>query len=239
MNADLIADIELLSRYHYYEINSLGENDELQQAYQRFVNYVNNSDDFSDIIDILKDQYHPSDIKIGTIGAGLFGCLYNYYGDISKACSAICINSPLNINSCDKQIWQQYLSEVDLRFVRQHNAEWQLMDNLNPYAYIFVQDDFKYFTLTEKQHLAKHNIKHGQIFITENGKHKKLTRMLPLEQLPDSENIKYQASTDWEFNPPVTIKDLTVDDTTDGNNIIFVIIFIVVVILLVGFILIK
>ena len=237
---NLSADIEVLSRYHYYELNALGQNDELQQAYQRFVDHVNNTDNLNDIIDILNDQYHPTDIKIGTIGAGLFGCLYNYYGDISKSCSAICLNSPLNIGTCNKQIWQQYLTDVDLRFVRQYNAQWQLLDNLTPQAYIFVQESFKYFTLTEKQHFAKHNIKQAQILITRHGKHQKLTRMLPLDQLPDSENIKYTNSNDWEFS---VVDDTNLDKNTDNNSnnnhIIFTILVILIIIIIIGCIIYK
>src|SRR5678815_5032437 len=50
-----------------------------------------------DLIEEIAKQHRPAVLKPGTIGAFLWGCGQNYYGDVERACSPLCptaTNSP-------------------------------------------------------------------------------------------------------------------------------------------------
>ena len=90
------------------EIRILAENYDLdledpmvREAYEK----VKNAEK-SEISSLLKKYYRPTRLNVGTVGAYLWGGMQNYYGEVSKSCSALNNGSLFeNEETCQYQIW--------------------------------------------------------------------------------------------------------------------------------------
>lgn len=228
----LTSGLKVLTKHQYLDITTLPENDELFAIYQKFIGIVEQSDNLQEIIDILKNNHQPSNIEPGTIGAELYGCLQNYYGDIDKDCSALCMNSIFNKSFCTKQIWVQTVDDSDMRLIRISG------DNDIKAGYIYINKNFLYFTKTEKQLLSNSGLKYGQILDTNFSKHYAKTRMISIDDLPDIDNINNKSEVEhWriEHTEKSNVKHDIQNDTNNYTAII--IIFLLILLVIIGLVL--
>lgn len=122
------------------------------------------------LLDLINTYPKPSTLIPGTIGAYLFGCFQNSYGDITnRTCSPICINAiPPGkkdgvLNYCPYQIWVQQESSNGRSYVQILNASNQ------PFAYVYlnkpVKDgEFTGLSKEEINHLKENGVKNIQVY---------------------------------------------------------------------------
>jgi hypothetical protein len=137
------------------------------------------------IIEILSKKYRPSFIEEYSVGSYLWGCSQNYYGDVNKACSLLCINSiPFDENksTCQYSIW--YYDKALIK----------VADVLSSKAYIYVNKNWNSFTKSDIEELKNCGIYFASILTTLNSKHKILINMTSVDNLPISKeiNLEYQ-----------------------------------------------
>lgn len=132
------------------------------------------------LAEIIKRKYRPTNIDIATGGAYLWGCSQNYYGDVNKPCSALCMNSISHDsnhldNSCQYSIWTYYSNNLE----RRNNI-------LSSKAYIYVSNDWNGFTASDITFLKSSRIFFATILSTNNSKHKTIIPMTSVDNLPMS-----------------------------------------------------
>lgn len=60
----------------------------------------------SDILDLVKNNHRPSDMKMKTVGSYLAGCTMEWYGeDVRRDCSILCHGSLGDNNKCSSGMW--------------------------------------------------------------------------------------------------------------------------------------
>ena len=122
-------------------------------------------------------------IKIGSAGAYLWGCNQNYYGNVSKTCSALCNGGIIyesNTQSCQYQIWV-------------YNENLILKDDVSSSkAYIYVSNDWEGFKNSDIEILRNNGVQFATILITEKSKHEIILSIIPIDKLPIVEEIKLE-----------------------------------------------
>ena len=127
------------------------------------------------IFDILKEQFRPTSIKIGTVGAYLWGCSQNYYGEVNKSCSAFCNDNYLRqetIQPCQYQIWTY---ETTL---------YSTGHSFSSNAYIYINETWQGFTEKDVEKLKNGGVKYASVISTEDSKHQIIIPMTLVENLP-------------------------------------------------------
>ena len=116
----------------------------------------------------LKKYYRPTTLKIGTVGAFLWGGLQNYYGEVSKSCSALNNGSLFeNEETCQYQIWTYKNGIMKLQG-----------DSLSSKAYIYVEEGWQGFNYSDIEKLKEGGIENATVLNTIDNKH---TMWDPLE----------------------------------------------------------
>lgn len=118
--------------------------------------------------EIRENLHRPTIIEPNTVGSFIWGCSQEYYGDINKSCSPLCIGS-LNGHETDCQysIW----------IYNQNKSLKNILKVSTNKAYIFVNNDWKGFTRTELKELKNAGIEFSTIITTMNSQHKILIPM--------------------------------------------------------------
>ncbi len=195
--------ISFLSKYHDDEINKLENNSRLNKKFQIVrltVLFLLKKGNYDKIKEIISKQYRPSVIIPGTIGAFLFGCFQQIYGEIGATCSPLCIGS-IYANKdqqhlCKNQIWLQKYDG--------NNRFGKIKSTTNSgKAYIFVNDDFNGFSIAEYKAFKKAKIIKAKIMMTKNGKHYSYGNFKNIDNLPSLDKITHETS----FNEDENIDD--------------------------------
>jgi hypothetical protein len=166
----------------------------LAQNYKKQINdpsitkYINIIDKYKknrELFRVLETQFRPSQLEVGTVGAYLWGCNQNYYGEVNKACSALCVGNlkyennrnlseSIDYNSvCQYQIW--YLSGENFKCLNKVSTIR---------AYIYVPIDWSGFYEGQIDTLKENGIAYATILTTSNSQHRMILPMTPLENLP-------------------------------------------------------
>lgn len=121
---------------------------------------------------LLIEEFRPSIIEEGTLGAFLFGCSQGTYGDINSNCSPLCTEE---INTCEYQIWS-------------YNKDTSTFRQINPShvgkGFIFVDEDFVGFTKEEIKNFKAKGLLLAQVLRTRYGKHYIIQRFGEVNNLP-------------------------------------------------------
>ena len=132
-----------------------------------------------EIAKILKKYYRPTSLNMGTVGAYLWGGLQNYYGEVSKSCSALNNGSLFeNDETCQYQIWTYKKGEMKLQG-----------DSLSSKAYIYVEEEWQGFNYCDIEKLKNGGIENACVLNTVDNKHSILLKMCPIAHLPVLKNF--------------------------------------------------
>jgi hypothetical protein len=185
---DIDRSVEILSSNHQQSIKDLesGKADpEVGKAYQVVrlaVTMLIGTDDYHTLTSIISSQYRPSKIIPGTIGAFLFGCFQETYGDVTKSCSPLCIsgiNPKGHHTPCEHQIWVQKSSSGSSKYLQ---IKSESTDSNR--AIVYVSSAFIGFTKEEIKVFRKFGVDLVQVMTTKDSKHHQIVRMTPLNRLP-------------------------------------------------------
>lgn len=185
---ELESSIEILASNHWQVIDDLHPEHEVSKAYQIVrlaVTVLSGTEQYDFINSSISKQYRPSEIVSGTVGAFLFGCFQETYGDVSKACSPLCmtgIHPKGRRSSCEHQIWVQHTPTGVSKFIQIKSDDYDIQDSGK--AIVFVTENFTEFTTEEIDAFRKSGVVLAQVMTTKNSKHHQIIRMTPLEKLP-------------------------------------------------------
>ena len=142
-----------------------------------------------EVYEIINQQFRPMGLKVGTAGAYLWGCNQNYYGNVSKSCSALCHGSlPYeNSKSCQYQIWT-------------YNDDLKCNEKISSsIAYIYL-DRYKQFSKKDIEKLKEANVTHVTVLITENNQHKTIIPLSDIENLPlQKEEVEIEEEVSYKY----------------------------------------
>ena len=154
--------------------------------------------DKSEVAKVLKKYYRPTSLNMGTVGAYLWGGLQNYYGEVSKSCSALNNGSLFeNDETCQYQIWTYKNGKMKLQG-----------DSLSSKAYIYVEDTEKKenkekeswqgFNYSDIEKLKAGGIENACVLNTLDNKHSILLKMVPITHLPILKNFDDEDHTNQD-----------------------------------------
>ena len=138
-----------------------------------------------EISSLLKKYYRPTRLNVGTVGAYLWGGMQNYYGEVSKSCSALNNGSLFeNEETCQYQIWIYKNGQMKLQG-----------DSLSSKAYIYVDDkegkeSWQGFNYSDIEKLKEGGIENACVLNTVDNKHNILLKMSPITHLPILKNYE-------------------------------------------------
>ena len=139
----------------------------------------------------LQNHYRPTELEINTVGSYLWGCSQNYYGDVNKSCSPLCINSLYSEdNDCQYSIWT-YSGELN-----------NILNTKTTQAYIYVENNWTGFTNTDIEKLKLNSISHATILKTQNSQHKIVLPMTSISNLPIIRNYfehEYEVKESYNY----------------------------------------
>ena len=179
-------DIDFLSN----NFNKSLEDPEIRDVYQKVEQYRKNN---PEIVEIIKKKYRPSFIEPNTAGSYLWGCSQNYYGDVNKSCSLLCVNS-IAFDE-DEYLCQYSIWYYDKSLIQKNNVK-------SSKAFIYVNNDWKYFYDTDIRILKNCGIQFATILTTNNSKHKILIPMTSVDNLPitkEIETIQEKKETSYSY----------------------------------------
>jgi hypothetical protein len=148
-----------------------------------------------ELLRAIKEKHRPTEINVNTVGAYLWGCSQNYYGNVNKNCSPLCFGSiphegnsllsedSLNCEKCQYSIWTYSKEKLHNDFATSSSK-----------AYIYVDDNWKGFKNSDIEMLKKSGVFYASIFNTVYSQHKSLLPMTPIDNLP----------TFKEYSPAIT-----------------------------------
>lgn len=215
--------IDILSDNSDMIISNINKGSKLYHNYKLLKNKIKkyqNTDRFDLIIDIIKKQYRPTYIKPNTIGSFLYGCFQNFYGDISKECSILCIG---NINDSTDCLYQVYSLDVE----KKEDRLKQISRTESNRAIIYINK--KTFQLMENEvsYLKQNGIEYVKILITKKSKHYTLYKMTNIDSIPIyNTNISHDSKSKSNINL-INIK------TNKTNTKLYIIIFIIIIIIII------
>lgn len=167
------SSLKLLIENYDMELVELSDYKNLYDAY-KIITYVKEVDQTL-LSSILVYQYRPSDIKIGTLGSFLFGCMQDYYGETNKECSPLCIENKIDENTeCEYQVWIQM----------KNNCIEYINNSKNSHAYIYLLTKNHIFESKDIEKLRDNGVKYAQLVLTKNSKHELIDKLITLDQLP-------------------------------------------------------
>ena len=126
----------------------------------------------------LNNYYRPSELEINTVGSYLWGCSQNYYGDVNKSCSPLCINSLFSKETdCQYSVWTYSSNQLK-----------NILNVQTSKAYIYVEKDWTGFLNSDIENLKTYGISHATILKTQNSQHKIILPMISINNLPVIKN---------------------------------------------------
>lgn len=161
--------IQFLASYYDYSIN-----DPIVKDAYNFVKSNEKNISSEEIINILNRQFRPTYLKVGSVGAFLWGSFQNYYGGVSKSCSAFSNGSLMQDpnESCQYQIW----TYNDGLTSTGHASSSR--------AYVYVNNDWNGFRNEDIDKLKASGVEYVSILTTENSKHEIKIAMTSVQNLP-------------------------------------------------------
>ena len=169
--------VKLLCKNHSVKLTELEDNEKLNYNYQLITTYDGKLDN------LLKDEFRPTVITPGTIGAFLFGCSLGTHGDAVKNCSPLCYNN-LNYSSlqeCEYQIWLQ-----------KDNGKFSQLNSVTfGKGYIYVNENFDGFTKEDIETFKNKKLVIAEVLRSRYGKYYTIARFNELINLP----LKFKTSS--------------------------------------------
>ena len=152
-------DFYFLLRNHEKSINT--DIEELKDAYIRFKTISSEG-----LKKIIKNAPKPTEIKINTFGAFLFGSFQSTYGELNKHNSPLYYGSVGSVDKSSRQlwVWTQSGAEGEGRLV------WINKGIQFEKSYFFVKEDLKGLSRGDIEIIRKKG-KGCSVFITKNSKH--------------------------------------------------------------------
>lgn len=141
-----------------------------------FQSYIDIIENEPNVLSLIQKQYRPTNIEINTVGAYLWGCSQNFYGDVHKNCSPLCIGSFPHDNTyetCQYSTWTYMGGNLINKF-----------NVLSPKAYIYVDSNWESFTNSDIEKLKQSGIYYASVLKTKNSQHKVFLSMTSLDNLP-------------------------------------------------------
>ncbi len=179
-SSDLNKAIEHLASLHDVSLDHLGLDQELSRCYH-LVKWVDSvwagTSAHKELDKIIGQQFRPTEVKQYTIGSFLFGCYQITYGDIPRDCSPLCVGQVDSKQLCPQQIWIQKENDGKNRFIRVKSED-------SDKGYIYLNDNFKGFTLSEINLLKESRLKEAKLLQTKRGKHFVFYPMTNIDELP-------------------------------------------------------
>jgi hypothetical protein len=196
--------VEKLSKNSFKSL----DDPEINNLYQQVENFRKQDESNTAVVlDIISKQHRPTTITGNTAGSYLWGCAQNYYGNVNKSCSLLCLNSipypPSNSTSnlststsnptssfpssiphsndfdCQYSIW--YFSNNKLE--KKNNVS-------NSKAYIYVDNEWEGFSPSDLLLLSSNSIYFATILTTNDLKHKIIIPMTSIDSLPVIKTLK-------------------------------------------------
>ena len=215
--ADLEASLDLLVKNLDTHPDQIAKSDPVNTAYENvklFISMFYGREEYPKIVEILKKYPRPASVTDGTIGAFLFGCLQDSYGDISnKFCSPLCLQGVLpndDSSFCPYQVWML----TDTTFE-------PLSENSSDRAYIFSSSANPKFTPQQISLLKSQNVQMAQVLRTVDSKH---TTIIPLSEL---DNLPVQVVAPQ--NQPVVIMQANNTSAVNASRAIAILIFLILI----------
>nr|QBK91113.1 MAG: hypothetical protein LCPAC202_00870 [Pithovirus LCPAC202] len=225
---DLEEMISFLANNHHFYPEKLSNDDPVLSKLNMFkttISYLRGKEDYDLLYEIINRQYRPSIIKDETIGAFLFGCMQQDYGDIDRGCAISCLNSfnpdhqPL---ICSYQLWVQENinpEDGDIRFKLFHdgiNTSQYPENNFQSIGYvlpdrpsraiIYINLDFDGFRGNELQFFEDNGVIMAELMIKDGSRYKRVHPLTLLEKLPQinkgrkSQPFQYKSGKDFTKN---------------------------------------
>ena len=177
-------------------IEMLAENyDTPIENLEKYKNIIEQNLNDPNLFPIIEEQFRPTIIKIGTAGAYLWGCNQNYYGNVSKSCSALC-NNGLQYNNnydntCQYQIWT---------YDKELTSKGEISTSK---AYIYVPINWNGFKLKDIEKLKNSNVLYATVLTTENSQHKRIIPITSIDNLPIIkdyiEDVNHEKSSNYYY----------------------------------------
>ncbi len=131
----------------------------------------------------INHSFRPTTLTPDTIGSFLFGCRQNTYGDVSKECSPLCINSlPSDTQQmyCENEVYElnpynHASSDNRLKLIHQNDSYK---------GSVFVENHFDGFNNEEINTLRRQGVGSVDLYNTDNSRHWCIGQDLSLNQLP-------------------------------------------------------
>nr|QBK90753.1 MAG: hypothetical protein LCPAC201_00540 [Pithovirus LCPAC201] len=227
---DLEEIILFLANNHHFYPEKLPEDHPVLLKLNMFkttISYLRGKEDYDLLYEIINRQFRPSVIKDETIGAFLFGCMQQDYGDIDRGCTISCLNSfnpdhqPL---TCSYQLWIQKIKGNDNR--DDENVRFKLFhDGINSNvsqsnflgigyvspdkpsrAIIYINLDFDGFREEELRLFVTNGVTMAELMIKDGSRYKRVHPLTLLEKLPQinedgkREPFQYKSGKDFIQN---------------------------------------
>jgi hypothetical protein len=210
-DSDLIESIEYLTT-NYNE--NLTVNNSPNPKIQKYIQIIEENKHNPLFHHLLNNQSRPTSIQTNTVGAYLWGCRQNFYGQVSKACSCLCAESFEN----NKGLGESFIENVDINNICQYQI-WSIDSQggldckrsaNNSQAYIYVGENWKGLTEKNLETLKFHGIDSAAILLTKNSQHFFLHPMKFLdfyptinERYPNNINISnFETENTLSFSNP-------------------------------------
>jgi len=170
----IVSAIDFLSEYYDLPLNS--------KKIAPYIEILEKFKDNSSLPSLISKQYRPTEININTVGSYLWGCAQNYYGDVNKNCSPLCLGSISH---------DSYKDSCEFSGKCQYSI-WTFSNNklVNKYtapstkAYIYVDSNWKGFLESDIEMLKSSGIFYATILVTINSQHKIIMQMTSVNNLP-------------------------------------------------------
>jgi hypothetical protein len=187
---EFIKSLRLLALNHSKAIKDLTP--ELRNAYNVVKTHVvslHSGPGYKVVKQYIAKLTKPNKIEYGTLGAYIWGCVQECYGDIEKHCTPLCINSiPSETNeipNCMHHIITRDTSEdgeIRLTCLNCDRSPGHINTGI-----LYVNSDIDTLTGQELEFLKKLGISQLSIMIKDGYKYNKKVDMLPIDRLSTSQ----------------------------------------------------
>jgi hypothetical protein len=155
------------------------------------------SNSYNNFINIIMQEFKPTEIKTGTLGSFIFGCFQSCYGDVDSSCSLLCnndsIENPYEMGTdCKEQIIiQEY---IDIKNGKSRFIRSKTSNTKSHRGYIYLNSNFKAFTKNEIEQFEEWGLMMLQGMTTRYSQHHTIFSMRTLDNVPQMDDINIYSS---------------------------------------------
>ena len=215
----IVSAISLLAKYPDFYLRDLSKNVDLEKSHKLLsyaVNHLLRTEQYSIIIDAIKDHECPSILIPGTLGAYIFGCLLPDYGDGNQQCSPLCIGSvpsgTMSSGKCGEQVWVIRRLHGDVYFTKVNHSRSNT-------GIIYVDDEFSGFQSQDIQRFINAKLKTATVMTTTDNGHYTVIPRTSIHKLP-----------------MITNKSSTTTSTDDTSTTVVMVLSVILVLVILAFV---